>query len=80
MIWKIFKLQPFTVENGKAILIGLLVFLVIYIIPDTGNIFLNVAIRSVSFMLIFGGLRLKFNISADMAGLFELLRSRLKRF
>jgi O-antigen/teichoic acid export membrane protein len=80
MIWKIFKLQPFTVENGKAILIGLLVFLLIYIIPDTGNIFLNVAIRSVSFMLLFGWLILKFNISADIAGLIELLKARFKRF
>ncbi len=80
MIWRIFKLQPFTVENGKAILIGILVFLIIYIIPDTGNIFLNVAIRSVSFILVFGWLILKFNISADIAGLFELLKARFKRF
>jgi hypothetical protein len=80
MIWKIFKLQPFTIENGKAILIGFLVLLLVYMLPDTGNIMLNVAIRSLSFILIFGWLILKFNISADIAGLFEMIKSRVKRF
>ena len=80
MIWKIFKLQPFTAENAKAILIGVLVFLLIYMIPDTGNIFLNVLIRSSSFIVIFGWLILKFRISEDIAGLFELVKSRFKRF
>ena len=80
MIWKIFKLQPFTTDNGKAILIGLLVFLLVYAIPDTGNIFLNVAIRSILFILVFGWLILKFKISEDIAGLFDLVKSRLKKF
>jgi O-antigen/teichoic acid export membrane protein len=80
MIWKIFKLQPFTIENGKALIIGFLVFLLIYLIPDTGQIVLNVVIRSVSFILIFGWLILKFNISTDIAGLFELIKSRIRRF
>ncbi|MGL6266280.1 MAG: lipopolysaccharide biosynthesis protein [Chitinophagaceae bacterium] len=80
MIWRIFKLQPFTIENGKAILIGFLVLLLVYMLPDTGHIVINVAIRSLTFILIFGWLILKFNISADIAGLFDLVKSRLKRF
>jgi O-antigen/teichoic acid export membrane protein len=78
MIWRIFKLQPFTPDNGKAILIGAAAFFLIYLIPATGNLFLNVAIRSSAFIVLFGWLILKFNISADIAGLFETMRSKLK--
>lgn len=78
MIWKIFKLQPFTPENGKALLMGAIAFLLIYFIPDTGNIYINVIIRSILFVLVFGWMILRFRISEDIGGVFATIRKRLK--
>lgn len=75
-IWKIFKLQPFSPENIKALLLGIFVFFMIYFLPDTGNIYLNVVYRSFLFISIFAFLILRFRISEDINSLYESMRSK----
>lgn len=79
MIYRIFKLQPFSWNNLWALAIGLLTLAVIYFVPLTGNIFIDIAIRSILFIGIYGGLILKFKVSPDIDGLFELAKSKLKK-
>jgi O-antigen/teichoic acid export membrane protein len=65
-LWKLFKLQPFTIHNLKALLLGAVIFLPIYFIPGTGNLYADVIIRSVLFTILFAGGIFYFRISEDM--------------
>jgi O-antigen/teichoic acid export membrane protein len=77
MIRKLFKLQPFSPEHIKAILIGLVCLAAGWAIPDTGNIFLNVALRSIVCMSLFTWLILRLRISEDITGVMGTVRKRL---
>jgi O-antigen/teichoic acid export membrane protein len=77
MIRKLFKLQPFSLEHIKAILIGLVCLAAGWAIPDTGNIFLNVALRSIVCMSLFTWLILRLRISEDITGVMGTVRKRL---
>jgi O-antigen/teichoic acid export membrane protein len=69
-IWKIYKLQPFTIENLKVFGIGFISFFLIWIIPSSGNIYFNVVVSSLLFMGIYGLMIVFFKISPDLNNLF----------
>jgi O-antigen/teichoic acid export membrane protein len=69
-IWRIYKLQPFTIENLKVFGIGLISFFLIYIIPSSGNIYFNVVVSSTLFIGIYGLMIIFFKISPDLNNLF----------
>lgn len=76
-IWKIYHLQPFSINNLKVILIAAACYFLSVLIPDLGNIYVNVAIPSLVFVAIYSITILKFNISNDIS---EVYRGLLKRF
>jgi O-antigen/teichoic acid export membrane protein len=76
-IWKLFRLQPFTASNLKALLIGAASFAIVYFIPGFENIYINVILKSALFMLLYGSGILYFKASADINELFALVRSKL---
>jgi O-antigen/teichoic acid export membrane protein len=77
-LWKFFKLQPFTAHNLKAVLLALACFALVYLIPDTGHIYLNVFIRSAVFLLLYGFAILKFKASDDITGLVETAKAKFR--
>ena len=79
MIYRIFRLQPFSWNHLWALGIGLVTLGIIYLLPLTGNIFIDVAIRSVLFIGIYGALILNFKVSKDIDAVFENLKARFLR-
>jgi O-antigen/teichoic acid export membrane protein len=75
-IWKIFRLQPFTMNNAKAILIGLICFVLIYLIPSAGNIYFDVIIRSALFIGLYAFAIIYFKASEDINGLVKIIRAK----
>lgn len=78
LIWKLFGLQPFTINHLRAVMIGITALAAGWMIPDTGNIYLNVFIRAVLFIPFFGWMVLRFRVSEDITGLMDTLKARLR--
>jgi O-antigen/teichoic acid export membrane protein len=76
-IWKIYKLQPFGFNNLKVIVIALACYFLSLVIPDLGNLYINVAVPSLVFVAIYTITIVKLNISADIS---ELYQGLIKRF
>jgi O-antigen/teichoic acid export membrane protein len=76
-LWKLYKLQPFNVQNLKAIALGLFSFVAVYFIPTTGNLYLDVFFKTLLFTTVFGGSILFFTISEDLNQGLKSLRSKL---
>ena len=76
-IWKIYHLQPFSWSNLKVLAIALVCIFIAWLIPDTGNLYINIILPSVAFVLLFGGVILKMKISTDIN---EVMASVVKRF
>jgi O-antigen/teichoic acid export membrane protein len=76
-IWKIYKLQPFGFNNLKVIVIALACYFLSLLIPDFGNLYINVAVPSLVFVAIYSITIVKLNISADISDLYQGL---IKRF
>ncbi|MBS1656261.1 MAG: polysaccharide biosynthesis protein [Bacteroidetes bacterium] len=79
IIWKLFKMQPFTLENLKTIAIALICFLLCWLIPAINDLYLDVIVKSIPFMLIYGFLIIKANISKDINDLYYGAFNRIKR-
>ena len=76
MIWRLFRLQPFTWRHLAALGAGLASLGLVGLTPDTGHPFLNVALRTALFAVLFGWLILRFKVSDDISGLMRSLRER----
>lgn len=77
-IWKLFHLQPFSHNNVKALLIGAVAMVLVYFIPDTRNIYLNVFIRSILFIGLYAFAIIYFRISEDIIALVKIVRGKIK--
>jgi O-antigen/teichoic acid export membrane protein len=77
MIWRLFRLQPFTRRHLAALAAGAACLAAVGLLPDTGNLYANVALRTLVFSLLFGWLIVRFRVSDDINGLFLSLRERL---
>lgn len=75
-IYRLFKFQPFTLSNLKALAIAIVVFAAVWWIPVTNNVFINIIIKSALFMTVYGWLILRFKVSADISELFDIVKSR----
>ncbi len=75
-IWKIFRLQPFSLNNAKVIIIGFVCFVLIYLIPSVGNLYLDILIRSVLFIGLYGFAIIHFKASEDINGLVKIIRAK----
>lgn len=78
-IWKLFKLQPFTIKTLYALLLAATFIVLIALIPHLSNIYIDAVMRSVLYVACFGGAILFFKVSEDMNGLYRLALQRINR-
>ncbi len=78
LIWRLFKMQPFTVKNLWAILFAAAAITLAWIIPGRFPVIIDSFIKSGLFVLIFGFLILRFRVSEDINSLYLRLRQKLK--
>ncbi len=80
LIWKLFKMQPFTWANALAIVIAAAAYLICRLVPAMPNIYLDVVVRTLLFSLGYGLPVLGFRLSEDINGFVNrLLRRRVAR-
>jgi O-antigen/teichoic acid export membrane protein len=79
LIWKLFRLQPFSLSHVKALGIGGACLLLAGMIPDTGTMALNIGLQSLSFLPLFVLLVLRLRISEDINELANAFRKRIGR-
>jgi O-antigen/teichoic acid export membrane protein len=77
LIWRLFRLQPFTWRHLAALATGIASLAAVGMVPDTGNLYANVLLRTVLFTVLFGWLILRFRVSDDINGLMRSLRDRM---
>jgi hypothetical protein len=67
-------------NNLKVLVIALGCYFLTLLIPDLGNLYVNVAVPSIAFMLLYTLLILKLNISKDISEVFSNLLKRFSGF
>jgi O-antigen/teichoic acid export membrane protein len=79
LIWKLFRLQPFSISHLKALAIGGACLLISGLIPDTGSMVLNITLQTAAFLPAFILLVVRMRISADINEVVETLWRRIFR-
>ena len=74
----VFKIQPFSLNTLKVLGVFLLTLLVSYIITPINNFVLDLILRSLMVMVLFGGLMLLFKISDDIQHIANTIYLRIK--
>lgn len=80
LIWKLFKMQPFTLLNLKALMIAAGCFLVCWVIPTIQNVFLDSAIKSLLFIILYIFLIIQLKVSYDVNLVYEKIADRIKKY
>ena len=78
VIKKLFNIQPYKIANVYAIIIALGCFILVYIIPQQSNIYLDTFIRTVTFSILYISLILYLKISIDFNDLYLLTLQKIK--
>ncbi len=74
VIWWKFKLQPFTIKTLFILLTGIVAYCITaYLIPEFHSVFINIAFRSLVFLLIFAVGVLGGRLSEDISQLFYMI-------
>lgn len=76
-IWIFFKMQPFTLNNLKILLIASACFGIGKFIPFTMNIYFDSFVRSVLFIAIYAFVVLKLRISEDINSFYQAIITKL---
>lgn len=76
----LFKLQPFTIKNFYAFILGCACFILIWIIPFIGNIYTDSVFKTILFSLVFALAFYKFNISPDVNRAMDVYIEKGKNF
>lgn len=79
LIWKLFKMQPFTMANLWVILIALGAYFICRLLPGLSNIYLDTIFKSALFILLYGLPVLKFRLSDDINNQVSILIERIRR-
>jgi len=69
MVWQMFRLQPFSWRTVQSAGLALGVFTMVWWLPGTGWPLLDIVLRSGAYILLFGGLVLRFRLSPDFNGM-----------
>ncbi|MCB0531665.1 MAG: polysaccharide biosynthesis C-terminal domain-containing protein [Lewinellaceae bacterium] len=69
LVWKKFRMQPFTRNNFVVIILAVFAIGAVWFLPSTGYSFLNIVVRAGLFSAIFAVLVLRFRVSEDIDGL-----------
>jgi O-antigen/teichoic acid export membrane protein len=78
-IKRIYALQPFSWRNGLTLLASAGLTFALYSIEFHDLIWINLAMKSVFFILSFAFFIIRFNVSPDITELYSMARSRLLR-
>ena len=78
-IKRIYGLQPFSWRNGFTLLTAAGLTFVLYCIEFHDFIWINLALKSVFFIMAFAFIIIRFNVSPDITELYSMARSRLMR-
>lgn len=73
-----YKIQPFSLNTIKVLLIFLFTFFVSYFISSMQNFILDLIVRSLVIIIIFGGLVLTLNVSEDVKIVVNSILMRIK--
>ena len=65
-IWKLFKLQPYTIKNLQTLFFGAIVFIICYSLPTFQHYLLDAIFRSLLFIILYVFLIVKFKTSTDI--------------
>lgn len=76
---KVFKIQPFTSGTVKVLIIFFLTLFVSYLIPPIQNFVLDLIIRSLIVLVLFGGLTLTLNVSEDVNNVVQSALNKIKK-
>lgn len=77
LVWLKFRLQPFSKNTIRVLLLAISVYAVVQFIPLTNIGLLDIAIRSGLYFCTLGILILRFRISPDLNDGFDVLRAKL---
>ncbi|MBS1607585.1 MAG: polysaccharide biosynthesis C-terminal domain-containing protein [Bacteroidetes bacterium] len=80
LIWRLFKMQPFSMKNFYVLLIGLICFLTGWFMPFVLNIYVDAIVKAIFFSVLYGIFIIRFRISEDINDFFEISVGRMKRF
>lgn len=80
LVWLKFGLQPFSRGTAVVLLSAAAALAAAWLLPDTGYLLLNIALRSGGFALLFGALVVGLRVSEDVQALWVFARARLRDF
>ncbi|MBK7632179.1 MAG: oligosaccharide flippase family protein [Ignavibacteriales bacterium] len=76
----VFKIQPFSFNTLKVVSVFLVTLLTSYLILPFSNFIVDLIVRSLIVLVLFGGLVLLFKISEDVQNVINSIISRIKKF
>ncbi len=76
----VFKIQPFSFNTLKVVSVFLLTLLTSYQVLPFSNFIVDLIVRSLIVLVLFGGLVLLFKISEDVQNVINSIISRIKKF
>lgn len=78
-IKKIYALQPFSWRNGVTLLLAVLLTAALHLLQLHDCIWINLALKSVLFIITFGYIIIRFDISPEITELYTMTRKRIMR-
>jgi hypothetical protein len=79
-IWKLFKLQPFTLKSLYIVLLAVLIILPVrYFIPFAGNLYLDTFVRTVIYVGLLSAAVIGFRLSPDIYEVYLTFLKRVRR-
>lgn len=79
LVWIKFRMQPFSKNTLVLFGLALLAMGVVWFLPSTGYLAINIVVRSGAYALIFGGLAIYLRVSPDLNDMLTGLLSRLRK-
>ena len=76
-LWKKFRLFPFTIQSAYTILLAAACYTICYYVFINVHGFIGLVIRSVAFILLYGGTLIYFRLSPDIIPVIDTIKKRL---
>ena len=78
-LWKKFRLFPFTIQSAYTVLVAAVCYAICYFAFDNMHGFAGLILRSLTFILLYGGTIMWFRLSPDIFPVLDSIRKRLIR-
>jgi O-antigen/teichoic acid export membrane protein len=77
-VWSVYHMQPFTWRSLLIVAIGAAAWAVSELVPEFPNVWLDITVRSVVILVIYGALILQLQASSDANQIWQKLRQRIR--